>query len=74
MREAWVEFRLQKGEEEVEEVDAETVRDDVPTSGENYTKEEQEEEYAGADPAVGDIRRGFVEVGLVLLRMLLDCW
>jgi hypothetical protein len=40
MRETWVEFRLQKGEEEVEEVDAETVRDDVPTCSENYTKEE----------------------------------
>jgi hypothetical protein len=73
MREAWVEFRLQKGEEEVEEVDAEAVRDDVPTARENYAKEEKEEEDAGADPTVGDIGRRFVEVGLVLLRMLLDC-
>jgi hypothetical protein len=40
MRKARVEFRLQKGEEEVEEVDAETVRDDVPTPCENYAKEE----------------------------------
>ena len=40
MRQAWVKFRLQKGEEEVEKVNAEAVCDDVPTPRENYAKEE----------------------------------
>lgn len=72
MRQAGVELGLQKGEKEVEEVDPETVGDDVPALSDDYAKEEQEKECAGADPAVGYIRCGFIEIGLVLLRRLLD--
>jgi len=40
MRQAGVELGLQKSEEKVEEVDSETVGDNVPSLSNNYAKEE----------------------------------
>jgi hypothetical protein len=65
-----VELGLQEGEEEVEQVDAERVRDDVPALGDKDAEEEEEEGDACADPSVGDEGGGLVEECLVLLRSL----
>ena len=67
LRERGVEFRLQEGEEEVQEVDSEGVGNDVPALGYDDSEEEEEEEAGGADPSVGDVGGGGVEVGLVVL-------
>lgn len=40
MRQARVELGLQKGEEKIEEVNAETVSDNVPSLSNNYAKKE----------------------------------
>lgn len=40
LSQAGVEFRLQKGEEEIKEVDSETVSDNVPALSKDYTEEE----------------------------------
>lgn len=49
-----VELGLQEGEEEVEQVDAERVCDDVPAARREDADEEEEEGDAGADPSVED--------------------
>jgi hypothetical protein len=67
--EAGIKLRLQEREEEVEQVDAQTIGDDVPAPGEDYAEEEEDEEGAGCRPAVGDVGGRFVEVGLVYLEM-----
>lgn len=64
-----VEFGLEEGEEEVQEVDAQAVGDDVPALGEDDAGEEEEEEDDGGGPAVGHVGGRFVELGLVELRM-----
>ena len=68
LRQGRVELGLQEGEEEVQQVDAQAVGDDVPALGEEDAQEEGEEEEDGAGPAVGDVGGGGVEVGLVFLR------
>jgi len=66
LREARVKFRLQEGEEEVEQVDAEAVGDDVPALRDDDSEEKSKQNCAGADPTIAHIGCGFVEVGLVL--------
>lgn len=53
LSEGGVEFWLEEGQEEVEEVDAETVGNYVPALGEDDAQEEEDEDCDGADPAVG---------------------
>ena len=58
---------MQEGEEEVEQVDAEAVGDDVPAlDGEDADCEEEEEEDCGG-PAVGNVGGGGVEIFLIFL-------
>lgn len=66
---AGVKLRLQEGEEEVQEVDPQRVRDDVPTLGDDNAEKEGGEEGAGADPTVGGIGGRGIKVGLVLLSV-----
>jgi hypothetical protein len=67
LRQRRIEFRLQEGEKEVQQVDAQAVGDDVPPLGEDDAEEEEDEEEGGECPPVGDVGGGGVEVGLVLL-------
>lgn len=60
---------MQKGEEEVQQVDAQTVGDDVPALGVDDAQEEGDQQEDGEDPAVGDVGCGGVKVGLVFLRL-----
>lgn len=61
-----VELGLEEGEEEVQQVDAESIRDDIPSLGEENAEEEEEQGNAGTDPAVQDERRRLIQQGLVL--------
>ena len=63
-----IEFGLQEGKEEVKEVDAKAVGDDVPALGSEDADEEGGQDEDGGAPAVGDVGGGSVEVFLVLLR------
>lgn len=63
-----VELGGEEGEEKVEEVDAESVGDDVPALGDDDTEEEKDEGDAGADPSVEDEGGRLVEESLVSLR------
>lgn len=56
-----VELGLQEGEEQVEQVDAERVCDDVPALRDEDADEEEEDGDAGADPPVEDKGRRLVE-------------
>lgn len=67
LRQRRIEFRLEECEEQIEEVDSETVRDDVPALSEDYAQEEGDEEDDGADPAVGCVGCCCVQVFLVYL-------
>ncbi len=59
---------MQEGEEEVQQVDAQAVGDDVPALGEDDAQEEGDQEEDGEGPALGDVGGRGVEVGLVFLR------
>ena len=67
LRKRWVELRLQEGEEEVQEVDTQTVGNNVPALCENDAQGEEDEEGDCERPAVGDVRGEGVEVGLIFL-------
>lgn len=41
---------------------------DVPALGYHHTEEEDNQEGAGADPAVGHIRGAFIEIRLIKLK------
>ena len=69
LRQARVELGRYEREEEVEQVDAEAVGNYVPALRQHDAEEEEQEEHAGADPAVGCIWCGLVEVGLVYLQV-----
>lgn len=58
---------MEEGEEEVEQVNAQAVGDDVPALCEDDAEEEGEEKGCCKGPAVGDVGGGGVEVGLVFL-------
>ena len=62
-----IELGLQEGEEEVEQVYAQRVGNDVPPLRDEDTDEKEEEGDAGADPTVEDEGGRLVEKGLVLL-------
>ena len=62
-----VKLGRQEGQEEVQEVDSKRVGDDVPALGDDDAEEEEEEDCHAAQPAVGYVGGGFVEVGLVSL-------
>jgi len=63
---ARIKLGLEECQEQIEQVDAETIGDDVPALGDNYAKEEEEEHKHRGRPPVGDEGGGFVKVGLVL--------
>jgi hypothetical protein len=63
-----VELGLEESEEEVQEVDAERVRNDVPSLCEEDAKEEEEEADTGANPTIGDKGGRLIEECLVPLR------
>lgn len=60
-----VKFRCQEGEEEVQEVDAEGVGDDVPALSHDDARHEEEEEDSGCAPSVSCVRYGLVKIRLV---------
>jgi len=70
LRQTGVELGLEECKEEVEEVDAQTIGYDVPALGDDDAKEEGDEDGTGGRPTIGDVRRGFIEVGLVLPQQL----
>lgn len=61
-----VELGLEEGEEEVEQVDAERVGNDVPSLRDKDADKEEDEGDAGGDPAVQHVGRGLVQKSLVL--------
>jgi hypothetical protein len=68
LRQGRVKLGLQEGEEEIQQVDAQAVGDDVPALREEDAQEEGDEEEDGTGPAVGHVGGRGVEVGLVFLR------
>lgn len=67
LRQTGVEFRLQECEEQVQQVNAETVCDNVPALRDDDAQEEQDKERSGCRPSVGDKWGRLVKVGLILL-------
>jgi len=65
LRQARVELGLQEGQEQIQQVDAEAVGDNVPSLREDDAEEEQDDQGTGRSPSVGNVRRAFVEVSLV---------
>lgn len=65
--EGGVEFGLKEEQEEVQEVDAEGVCDNVPSLSEDDSQEEDKQEDDGADPPVGCVGCQSIEGRLVLL-------
>jgi len=63
---ARIKLGLKECQEQIQQVDAETIGDDVPALRDNYAKEEEEEQKDCARPPVGDEGGRFIEVGLVL--------
>lgn len=63
--ESGVEFGLEESEEEVEEIDANGVCDNVPALGEDYAQHEDAEKDTRSNPSVQCERRGLVEVVLI---------
>lgn len=61
-----VEFGSQESEEEIQEINAERVGDDIPALRKENAQEEDEEEHAGTNPAVGCVRGRGIEVGLIV--------
>lgn len=61
-----IELGLKEGEEEVEQVDAQSVRDDIPSLSKKDAQEEEEQGDAGADPSVQHKGRRLVQEGLVM--------
>jgi len=71
LRQAGIELRLEECEEQVEEIDAEAVGHNVPPLGDDYAKEEEDEDDAGRRPSIGDVRCRLVKVCLVLSYQLI---
>lgn len=63
--ESGIEFGLEKSEEEVEEVDADRVCDDVPALGENDAQHKDAEEDTRSDPTVQRKWRTLIQVVLI---------
>lgn len=59
-----VELGRQEGEEQVQQVDAQRVGDNVPALCDEDAQPEQQEQHTRADPSVGVVGCGLVEVGL----------
>lgn len=65
-----VKLGLQEGQEQVQQVDAERIGNDVPALREQDSKEEEEEADNGADPSVEDKGGRLVQQSLVMARNL----
>ena len=72
LSQAGIELRLKEGEEQVEEVDAEAVGDNIPALCYDYAQTKHEKDCASGCPSICDIGGGFVEISLVLLRDLVS--
>ena len=59
-----VKLGRKEGEEEVEQIDAERVGDDVPALSKEDAQAKQEEKHTGANPPVGVVGCGLVEIRL----------
>jgi hypothetical protein len=59
---------LQESEEQVKQIDTESICNNVPPLGENYTQEKDEQEESESSPSICWERGGFIEINLELLQ------